>query len=108
MHKVLLIGAGSICRTHIDAFEGLHGRAKVVGIVARHQESAQKAIDNADLDAKAYTDYILRRVRQAKVQLRHRIGHDPTGYPQGNHRLRAGAWLPCYGRKADGPLAAGM
>lgn len=57
MHKVLLIGAGSICRTHIDAFEGLHGRAKVVGIVARHQESAQKAIDNADLDAKAYTDY---------------------------------------------------
>ena len=38
MHKVLLIGAGSICRTHIDAFEGLHGRAKVVGIVARRAE----------------------------------------------------------------------
>ena len=57
MHKVLLIGAGSICRTHIDAFEGLDGRAKVVGIVARHQESAQKAIDAAGLDAAAYTDY---------------------------------------------------
>ena len=42
MHKVLLIGAGSICRTHIDAFEGLHGRAKVVGIVARHRESARR------------------------------------------------------------------
>lgn len=57
MHKVLLVGAGSICRTHIDAFEGLDGRAKVVGIVANHRESAQKAIDAAGLDAVAYTDY---------------------------------------------------
>ena len=57
MHKVLLIGAGSICPTHIAAFEGLDGRAKVVGIVANHRESARKAIDTAGLDATAYTDY---------------------------------------------------
>lgn len=57
MHKVLLVGAGSICRTHIDAFNALTGRAEVVGIVARHIESAQKAIDSAGIDAVAYTDY---------------------------------------------------
>ena len=47
MHKVLLMGAGSICRTPIDAFSGLQGRTQVVGIVARHLESAQKALDAA-------------------------------------------------------------
>ena len=51
MHKVLLIGAGSICPTHIAAFEGLDGRARVVGIVANHRASARKAIDTAGLDA---------------------------------------------------------
>ena len=51
------MGAGSICRTHIDAFSGLQGRTQVVGIVARHLESAQKAIDAAGLDARAYNDY---------------------------------------------------
>lgn len=104
MHKVLLIGAGSICRTHIDAFEGLHGCAKVVGIVARHQESAQKAIDNADLDAKAYTDY-----KQAIAE----SGCDIVSVrpPPGTHKETPSTrWsmAPCYGRKADGPLAAGM
>lgn len=57
MHKVLLVGAGSICRTHIDAFEGLNGRAKVVGVVANHLESARKAIAAAGLDAVPYTEY---------------------------------------------------
>lgn len=57
MHRVLLIGAGSICRTHIDAFESLQGRARIVGIVARHLTSAQRAIDSAGLEAVAYTDY---------------------------------------------------
>lgn len=57
MHKVLLVGAGAICPTHIAAFEGLDGRAQVVGIVANHLTSAQKAIATAGLDAVAYTDY---------------------------------------------------
>lgn len=57
MHKVLLIGAGSICRTHIDAFEGLDGRAKIVGVVSLHISSAEKVIAEKKLDARAYTDY---------------------------------------------------
>lgn len=56
-HKVLLIGAGSICPAHIQAFGALGDRAKVVGIVARHTESARQAIEAAGLDAVAYTDY---------------------------------------------------
>lgn len=57
MHKVLLIGAGSICRTHIDAFEGLGGRAKIVGVVSRHISPAERVIAEKKLDARAYTDY---------------------------------------------------
>lgn len=57
MHKVLLIGAGSICRTHIDAFEGLGGRAEIVGVVSLHVSSAEKVIAEKKLDARAYTDY---------------------------------------------------
>ena len=57
MHKVVLVGAGSICRTHVKAFEGLGGRAKIVAIVSRHAENAQKVIDEMGLDARAYADH---------------------------------------------------
>lgn len=57
LHKVLLIGAGSICPAHIQAFTALEGRAVVVGVVARHLESARRAIAAAGLDAVAYDDY---------------------------------------------------
>lgn len=57
MHKVVIIGAGSVCRTHVNAFEGLRGRAKVAAVVSRSGTSAQKIIDELGLDARAYTDY---------------------------------------------------
>lgn len=57
MHRVLLIGAGSICQTHIGAFESLQGRARVVGVAALHLDSAQRAIDAAGIHATAYADY---------------------------------------------------
>lgn len=56
-HKVLLVGAGSICSAHIQAFGALGERARVVGVVANHRESAEKAIRAAGLDLPAYTDY---------------------------------------------------
>lgn len=58
MQKVVIIGAGSICRTHIDAFEGLEGeRARVVAIVSRSGTSARRLIEERGMDARAYTDY---------------------------------------------------
>lgn len=57
MLNVILVGAGSICRTHIDAFEGLDGRAKIVAVVSRGLESAKKVIKEKGLDARAYSDY---------------------------------------------------
>lgn len=57
MYKVVLVGAGSICRTHVDAFEGQNGRAKVVGIVSLDLSMADKVIEEKKLDARAYLDY---------------------------------------------------
>lgn len=56
-HKVLLVGAGSICRTHIDAFRALGGRARVAGVVANHEASARRAVEAAGLDAAVFTDH---------------------------------------------------
>lgn len=57
MYKVVLVGAGSICRTHVDAFEGQNGRTKVVAIVSRNPSNAEKVIAEKKLDARAYGDY---------------------------------------------------
>lgn len=57
MHKVLLIGAGSICRTHIDAFEGMDGRSKIVGVVSLDLDAAKKVIEEKGLSARVYLDY---------------------------------------------------
>ncbi|MCD8098397.1 MAG: Gfo/Idh/MocA family oxidoreductase [Lachnospiraceae bacterium] len=57
MYKVVLVGAGSICRTHVDAFEGQNGRAKVVGIVSLDLSLADKVIEEKGLDARSYEDY---------------------------------------------------
>ncbi len=57
MYHVILIGAGSICRTHIDAVETQNGRAKVTAVVSRSGESARRVIQEKGLDARAYTDF---------------------------------------------------
>lgn len=57
MHRVVVLGAGSISATHVRAFESLDGRAKVVAVAARHTSSAQRVIDECGIDARAYDDY---------------------------------------------------
>ena len=59
MHRIVVIGAGAISPVHIEAFESLGGRAKIVAVAAKHLESAQRVIEKCGIAARAYDDYRL-------------------------------------------------